>query len=167
MKTKFLYAFILFSLPLAACRQEATTINQNTLPVVSATATPHSTAPDNGNLSNVNNAPERNANQIAKPSPSAAATPRATASPTAAPNVSNTPAKYKNYTAKGVIKAIDIESGSVTIDHEDITGYMVGMEMSFPVVNKIILKNLKVGDKVSFVLETGVGVERIVSIRKF
>lgn len=147
----------------AACQSNerlANSSNAQASPTVSPTAAPMSSASNSANSANASDAEKTAANQSVKPSPTATATAKPSASPTAAAS------KYKNYTARGVIKAIDIENSSVTIDHEDIGDYMVGMEMPFPVVNKNILKNLKIGDRVSFVLETGVGVERIVSIRK-
>lgn len=94
------------------------------------------------------------------PSPTVSPIPKPSFSPTVAAS------KYKNYTANGIVKAIDAEKSSIVIDHEDIGDYMVAMEMPFPVAGKDLLKNVKVGDKVEFVLETGVSVERIVRIRK-
>ena len=85
--------------------------------------------------------------------------------PTAAPKISEK-SKYKNYTVRGTVKKIDAENNSITIDHEDIADYMIAMEMPFPVVNRNILNGVKVGDRITFVLETGVGVERIVKIEK-
>lgn len=120
----------------------------------------------NGEVStNANSIAVKNTNQTVKPAP--------TVAPILKPTIStndNSAAivkpKLKNYTARGIVKQIDFESGSIIIDHEDIGDYMVAMEMPFPVVNRNILKKLKIGDQVEFVLETGVGVERIVGIRK-
>jgi Cu/Ag efflux protein CusF len=115
---------------------------------------------------NAGNLATNNSKPSAKAAPAISATPKATVSPLAALSNSVAAKKYKNYNGRGVIKKIDVAGGSIVIDHEDIGDYMVAMEMPFPVVNKKILDGLKVGDKVSFVLETGVGVERIISIRK-
>ena len=113
----------------------------------------------------VNNCRKQRRIKSIKTNSNISATPKSSVSPTVTPTVSGTP-KFKNYTATGMIKKIDVENNSVTIDHEDIGDYMVGMEMPFPVVNKNTLNDLKIGDKVEFVLETGVGVERIISIKK-
>ena len=159
MKIKFLFVFILIIA--TACRQNAPTVNQNSQPAVSPSAIPTVSVSENRNAVNLTNAPETIASQPPKIISNTSPTPKPTASAVSPPA-----SKFKNYTAKGVIKKIDAENNSVTIDHEDIGDYMVGMEMQFPVVDKNILKNLKTGDSVTFVLETGVGVERIVSIKK-
>ena len=156
-----LIIFTMFSLAFSACQSNEPLPNsQKVQPSPLVTPTAPTISPSSSNANSENTAKKTNANHVIPPSPTATATPKLLVSP------SITPSKYKNYTAKGVIKAIDIENSSVKIDHEDIGDYMVAMEMPFPVVNKNILKNLKVGDQVTFVLETGVGVERIVSIRK-
>lgn len=164
LKIKTLIILSTFPLVFAACQSSerlSNSPNVQTSPSVSPTAAaPVSPASNEANSANAGGTEKTTANQNAKPSPTATAPVKPSASPTAAAS------KYKNYTARGVIKAIDVGNSSVTIDHEDIGDYMVGMEMPFPVVSKSILNNLKVGDKITFVLETGVGVERIISIRK-
>ena len=158
-----------FSFAFLACQQnerQSNIQNAQPLPKTSATAAPTAVAFDNVNSVNAVNAAANNLKPNAKLTPAISATPKATVSPTAAPSNSAIAKKYKNYNGKGIIKKIDVAGGSIVIDHEDIGDYMVAMEMPFPVVNKKILDGLKVGDKVSFVLETGVGVERIISIRK-
>lgn len=62
-------------------------------------------------------------------------------------------AELHYYKSKGVIKKIDMEKGKITIDHEDIKGYMSAMEMTEPVKDKAMLETVKVGDKIDFEIE--------------
>lgn len=73
--------------------------------------------------------------------------------PTNSTIIANTSGDKQTYKAIGVIKKIDPESGKVTIDHEDIPGYMAAMEMNERVGDKSLLNNLKAGDKVDFEIE--------------
>ena len=59
----------------------------------------------------------------------------------------------QSYQSTGVIKKIDLETSMVTIDHEDIPGYMPPMEMTEDVIDVNMLKAFKVGDIVEFDLE--------------
>lgn len=59
----------------------------------------------------------------------------------------------QNYNAVGVVKKVDPESGKITIDHEDIAGYMSAMQMTESVSEKSVLENVKAGDQVSFEIE--------------
>ena len=94
-----------------------------------------------------------------KPSNSAAL-----AQPTPVPTASIP--KDGDYNGKGVVTKIDIKSGSVELNHEDIPGVMAPMQMEFYVKDKSILNGLKVGDKVDFVLEYKHPAETIVGIKK-
>lgn len=62
-------------------------------------------------------------------------------------------AELHYYQSKGVVKKIDAENGKLTVDHEDIPGYMPPMEMTEPVKDKAMLETIKVGDKVDFEIE--------------
>lgn len=62
-------------------------------------------------------------------------------------------AELHYYKSKGVIKKIDMEKGKLTVDHEDIPGYMSAMEMTEPVKDKAVLETVKVGDKIDFEIE--------------
>ena len=62
------------------------------------------------------------------------------------------PVETQTYRSVGVIKAADAEAGKVTIDHEEIPGYMAAMEMTEPVADKALLDGLNVGAKVEFEL---------------
>ncbi len=57
------------------------------------------------------------------------------------------------YKSIGVIKKVDAENSKITIDHEEISGYMSAMEMNESVSDKKLLENLKIGDKVDFEIE--------------
>lgn len=72
-----------------------------------------------------------------------------------APNqsISTKTAEKQLYKSVGVIKKIDAESGKLTIDHEDIPGYMTAMEMNEAVSDKKMLEAIKIGDKVEFEIE--------------
>ena len=108
-------------------------------------------------------------NQILKPSaatsPAALSANSASVAPGA--STSNTTTKIRTFDGKGVVTKINLELGSVALDHEEIKGFMAAMEgMEFYVSDKKMLANLKIGDRVDFVLEDNAGAERIISIRK-
>jgi Cu/Ag efflux protein CusF len=74
--------------------------------------------------------------------------------------------KNGDYDGKGVVTKINLELGSVEMDHEDIPGVMPPMRMEFYVTDKKTLDGLKVGDKVDFVLRYKDHTETIVDIKK-
>lgn len=77
--------------------------------------------------------------------------------------------KLRIKTSEGIGKVtkINLELGSVGLDHDEIKGIMPAMEgMEFYVSDKKMLDGLKVGDKVDFVLEDNAGVEQIIKITK-
>jgi Cu(I)/Ag(I) efflux system periplasmic protein CusF len=61
-------------------------------------------------------------------------------------------AETQTYTSIGVIKNIDADAGKITVDHEEIPGYMAAMEMTEAVGDAKMLEPLKVGDKIEFEL---------------
>ena len=64
----------------------------------------------------------------------------------------------KPYPGRGVVTIINIKEAWVEIDHEDIEGLMPAMQMEFWVKDRSLLRNIRVGDKVDFVIvETGKG----------
>lgn len=67
-------------------------------------------------------------------------------------NVAPVSVETQTYRSAGMIKGIDIDSGKVTVDHEDIPAYMQAMEMTEPVAEFSLLDGLKPGDKVEFEL---------------
>ncbi len=111
-------------------------------------------------------------NQVLKPTANtmANAAPSNAVSPTAPSSVApvNSPdkSKIKTFDGKGVVTKINLELVSVELDHDEIKGLMPKMTMEFYVKEKRELEQLKVGDKVDFVLEDNAGAEQIVSIKK-
>lgn len=97
-------------------------------------------------------------NQSVKPSPTASHS----SFPVSTPDV----AKIKIANGKGIVTKINLELGSVELDHEEIKNVMPPMKMEFFVKEKSELEVLKVGDKVDFVLEENFGQEKIISIKK-
>lgn len=85
-------------------------------------------------------------------------------SPTPAPTVIIP--KDGDYSGKGVVTKLNLEQGSIELDHEEIKGMMPAMQMEFFVADKKILDGLKMGDKVDFVLRYKNPTETIVSIKK-
>lgn len=72
----------------------------------------------------------------------------------------------KPYPGKGIVRIINRKEGWVEIDHEDIEGLMPAMQMEFWIKDRSLLRNIRVGDKVTFVVvETGKG-EYLTEIKK-
>lgn len=82
----------------------------------------------------------------------------------AAANSNVKQAKY--YPGTGVVTGLRKNEGVVELDHEEIKGIMPAMKMMFNVKMKEQLLDLKVGDKVNFVLEDDSGTEQISTIYK-
>lgn len=59
----------------------------------------------------------------------------------------------QTYKSVGVVKSIDTNAGKITVDHEEIAGYMAAMEMTEAVSDAKMLDTIKIGDKVEFDLE--------------
>jgi Cu/Ag efflux protein CusF len=62
-------------------------------------------------------------------------------------------AEKQTYKAVGIIKSIDADAGKITVDHEEIPGYMKAMEDTFGVSDAKMLESVKAGDKIEFELE--------------
>src|SRR5712671_854070 len=58
-------------------------------------------------------------------------------------------ANEKRYPIKGKVVAVDMTDRTVTIAHEDITGYMPAMTMPFKIKNDADLVMVKPGDQVT------------------
>lgn len=72
----------------------------------------------------------------------------------------------KPYPGRGIVRIINRKEGWVEIDHEDIEGLMPAMQMEFWVKDLSLLRNIRIGDKVDFVVvETGKG-EFLTEIKK-
>lgn len=79
---------------------------------------------------------------------------------------SNQPSAIKTAQGTGIVTKINLEIGSVELDHDEIKGMMPAMLMEFYVAEKKELESLKVGDKVLFTLEDNRGAEKITKIAK-
>ncbi len=86
------------------------------------------------------------------------------ASPTPVPTSSRP--KNGDYDGKGVVTKLNLEQGSIEIDHEEIKDVMPAMRMEFFVSDKKMLDGLKVGDKIDFVLRYQDPTETLVSIKR-
>jgi len=67
------------------------------------------------------------------------------------PAASGRPAS-KSVQGVGVVTAVDTKERRLTINHEDIKGFMGAMEMAYPVARPALLIGLKPGDKIRFVV---------------
>jgi Cu/Ag efflux protein CusF len=74
--------------------------------------------------------------------------------------------KEKVYDIKGKVVSVDVPKKSVKLDHEDIPGFMMAMEMSFEVENAKLLDGLKAGDPVQGKLKVKAGARLITELRK-
>jgi Cu/Ag efflux protein CusF/cytochrome c553 len=63
------------------------------------------------------------------------------------------PDDFKTYKSVGVVKTVDGDGGRLTIDHEEIPGYMEPMEMNEKVRDRGLLNGITPGDKVDFEIE--------------
>ncbi len=75
-----------------------------------------------------------------KPEPSQAAAPAPAPPPQAAP---------KLYEMKGKVVAVDKEGKKLTVDHQDIPGFMGAMTMPYPVKDAALLDPLSPGDQIT------------------
>lgn len=69
---------------------------------------------------------------------------------------------------EGEVKAIDQVNKSITIKHGHIKSKsveMMPMTMSFPVQNGALLSNVKIGDKIKFIVENDNSVATVTSLR--
>jgi Cu/Ag efflux protein CusF len=66
------------------------------------------------------------------------------------PAASESVGEQQRFEGKGVVEAIDMEVGQVTLTHEDIEGFMNAMTMDFEVQNTAMLEELEEGMQVSF-----------------
>lgn len=56
--------------------------------------------------------------------------------------------QQRRYQMRGTILAIDSAQQRITIKHEDIPGLMPAMTMIYPLENKNVLRQLKVGEQI-------------------
>lgn len=62
------------------------------------------------------------------------------------------PANERRYELKGKVVSVDRAKGEVTVDHEDVKGYMPGMTMAFPLRDAEALKVVEAGDQLQAAL---------------
>ena len=62
------------------------------------------------------------------------------------------PVLGKPYPGTGIVTIVDRKEGWVEIDHEEIKDLMPAMKMGVWVRNRSIMKGVRVGDKVDFVV---------------
>ena len=74
--------------------------------------------------------------------------------------------EIKRGDSTGIVTKINLEAGSIELNHEEIKGIMPKMQMEFFVKDKKMLDGLKVGDKVDFTLEENRGQEMIVKLAR-
>ena len=101
-------------------------------------------------------------NTVPKPGTAITSSPSPSPTPVAEPST----AKDGDYPGRGVVTEIDMQTGSVELDHEDIKGVMPAMKMEFYVSDKKLLDGVKVGDRVDFTLRYKDHTETIVDIKK-
>ena len=85
---------------------------------------------------------------------------------TATPVPTSTKPKDGDYPGRGKVTKINLELGSVELNHEEIVGVMPPMIMEFYVSDKSLLSGVAVGDAVEFTLRYKHPSETIVSITK-
>src|ERR1044071_9448780 len=60
---------------------------------------------------------------------------------------SQKPANEQRYELKGKVVAVEREKGRVTVEHEEVKGFMGAMTMPFPLHDEEALKVLEAGDQ--------------------
>jgi Cu/Ag efflux protein CusF len=142
---KKIFFILTIAVFLIACGQTPES-NKNTGSKTVVNATNSTNVVQNQNVSNASNQNASNNSIVKKDDPM------------------NPQAKYFN--GVGVVTKINMELGSVELDHEEIKDLMPKMIMEFFVKQPEKLKALKLGDKVEFVLEDKAGAEVITEIKK-
>lgn len=82
------------------------------------------------------------------------------------PQAASTQPKDGDYPGHGKVTKINMDLGSVELDHQEIVGVMPPMIMEFYVKDKALLNGIKVGDEVDFTLQYKHPSETIVAIKK-
>ena len=70
-----------------------------------------------------------------------------------------------DHTGHGIVKGVDPAKQEVTIDHEEIPGFMKGMTMTFPVSDSHLLKGVEPGQEVEFDVVYKKGSYQVTGIR--
>lgn len=76
-------------------------------------------------------------------------------------------AEVASYETRGTVERVEKERQSVTIEHEDVPGYMPAMTMPFSYEDTSLVEGLAPGDRVAFTFEARSGGRHvIVALRK-
>jgi len=107
--------------------------------------------------------PQR-AQQLAKSAkaPAYATLPTGSSKPERGPELG----KVTTYQGEGQVLQVDTGRGRVTIAHQEVTGFMAAMTMTFRVKDSKLLDGFKPGDRVEFTLEETPESVTISSIKK-
>jgi len=84
-----------------------------------------------------------------------AAKPRATPAQVAVKTTPQPPHEDQRYPFKGKVIAVDAEHHSVTVEHDEVKGYMGAMTMPFPLRDEKLYGVLKAGDMITATLVVG------------
>lgn len=82
------------------------------------------------------------------------------------PSASSTASAAKVYDVKGKVVALDAAKKVVTLDHDDIPGFMKAMTMEFSVDDAKLLDGLKAGDAVQGKITATGGSYSVTSLEK-
>jgi protein SCO1/2 len=69
------------------------------------------------------------------------------------------------YAVSGVVEDVSVEERQLVVAHDDISGLMPAMTMSFDVADPALLEGVAPGDAVEFTLEAGGGRYRVLALR--
>lgn len=81
-------------------------------------------------------------------------------------SASSKPAGAKVYEVTGKVVSLDPATKAVTLDHEDIPGFMKAMTMEFPVADAKVLDGMKAGDAVRGTITADGGSYAVTSLEK-
>src|SRR5580658_2739501 len=70
----------------------------------------------------------------------------------------------KTYTAHGLVQHISDDRRAITIQHDAIPGYMMGMTMEFSVRDTNDLAGIAAGDEINFTLEVNEQESRVQNV---
>lgn len=76
------------------------------------------------------------------------------------------PGTSTSHPGHGVVKSLDSEARKVTLDHEDIPGFMKGMTMTFNIAAEVALDGIGPGAEVDFRVKENGGVYVVTEIRR-
>jgi len=87
-----------------------------------------------------------------------------TAKASPSPQAKATPEAERRFALTGKVIAIERELKQVTVEHEEVKGYMEAMTMPFPMKDEKTLEKLKNGDRIQATLVVGVGFWRLENV---